>query len=159
MIDAVADPWTVDLAPHEAGLLELLEVLRDGRLGERKLVHDLPADARVATQQQPNDRDASGMAESFGEPRELLVGGSLVGDDDQIAILGTFSNAGRRSMRLAKRTPEDETMWTQTFTGGTGVNSDGWAVAVDPFDYLLFVGCRFGEESGSGVATIAKISP
>ena len=85
--------------------------------------------------------------------------GVAVGSDDQIAILGTFSNAGRRSMRLAKRTPEDETMWTQTFTGGTGVNSDGWAVAVDPFDYLLFVGCRFGEESGSGVATIAKISP
>jgi cysteine-rich repeat protein len=85
--------------------------------------------------------------------------GVAVGSDDQIAILGTFSNAGRRSIRLIKRTPEDETMWTQTFSGGTNMQSDGWAVATDPHDYLLFVGCRFGEDNGSGVATIAKISP
>jgi cysteine-rich repeat protein len=85
--------------------------------------------------------------------------GVAVGSDDQIALFGTFSNAGRRSMRLAKRTVEDETMWTQTFTGGTNMQSDAWGIAVDPHDYLLFVGCRFGEDAGSGVATIAKISP
>jgi cysteine-rich repeat protein len=84
--------------------------------------------------------------------------GVAVGSDDQFAILGTFSNAGRRSMRLAKRTPDDVTMWTETFTGGPNTDSDGWAVAVDPHDYLLFVGCRFAEGE-PGMATVAKISP
>jgi cysteine-rich repeat protein len=83
--------------------------------------------------------------------------GVAVGTDDQIAVLGTFSNGGRRSMRLVKRTIEDETMWTQTFTGGTGANADGWGITSDPDDYLVFVGCRFTD--GGGVATIDKISP
>ena len=70
---AVAGAQPLDLADDQAGVLEHLQVLRDGRLRERQLVDELAAVAGVAAEQQPQDPDAGRVAERLREQRELLV--------------------------------------------------------------------------------------
>jgi len=71
--DAVADPRAVDLAADEPRVLEHLQVLRHGGLGERQLVDDVAADARVSAYEEPEYLHARGVANRFAEERELLV--------------------------------------------------------------------------------------
>src|SRR5512146_426756 len=73
-LHAVADARAVDLAPDQAGILQHLQVLRDGGLREGQLVHDVAADAGFATHQQPHDLDARRVTEGLRENREILVG-------------------------------------------------------------------------------------
>ena len=68
-LDAVADPGTVDLPADEPRLLQHLEVLGDGGLGERELVDDVTADARLAADEQAEDLDPGGVADRLGEER------------------------------------------------------------------------------------------
>jgi hypothetical protein len=72
-LDAVADARAVDVPSDEAGLLEDLEVLRDGGLGEGKLAHDVAAHAGLAAFQESKDGDPGRVANGLGEERQLLV--------------------------------------------------------------------------------------
>jgi hypothetical protein len=76
--DAVAGARSVDLALHEAGLLEHLEVLRHGRLRERHDLDDLAADAGAGLGQMPHDRDAGRVRQGAGHGGQLLVEGGHV---------------------------------------------------------------------------------
>lgn len=66
-VEAVAHARAVDLALHQPGRFQLFEVLRDGALRQRQLLHDVAADARLAGGQQPQNRHAGGVAEGFGD--------------------------------------------------------------------------------------------
>ena len=72
--DAVTDARTINLTADESGLLEHLEVLRDGRLGERKLVHEVPADAGRPVHKYPENPYSGRMRDSLSQHRELLIG-------------------------------------------------------------------------------------
>ena len=98
-LDAVTDARPVDLAADEAGFLEHLEVLGDGRLGERELVHDVAADTRRLAHQDADDLHACRVRDRLRERRELLVGllaldGPKIGLD---ARLGDSSPVAARS--------------------------------------------------------------
>ena len=69
----VAGAQPLDFAGDQAGLLQYLQVLRDGRLRERQLVDDLAAVAGVAAEQQAHDPDTRGVADRLREQRELNV--------------------------------------------------------------------------------------
>src|SRR5450759_1612684 len=73
-LDAVADPRPVDFAAEEPGFFEDLEVLRDGRLRQRQLVHDGAADAGVLADQDAQDLNAPGVGDGLCEHRKLRVG-------------------------------------------------------------------------------------
>lgn len=73
-VDAVADARAVYVATDETCILEDLQVLRDSRLGERQLVHDIAAYAHILADQNAEDLHAGGVSNRFGEPRELIIG-------------------------------------------------------------------------------------
>ena len=73
-LDAVTDARAIDVTADEPGVLENLEVLRDGALGQRQFVHDVAADTGVPANQDPKDLDASRMPEGLGESCQLIVG-------------------------------------------------------------------------------------
>lgn len=50
-------------------------MLGHGRLRQRKLFHDVSADAAVLSRQQPEDLNSGRMAEGFGHSRQLFIGG------------------------------------------------------------------------------------
>ena len=62
------------MSPRTVRVLEHLEVLRDGGLGEGELVDDVAADARLAADEQAEDLDPRRMPDRLREQRQLLVG-------------------------------------------------------------------------------------
>src|ERR1039457_2967262 len=79
-LDAIANPRSVDLAADEPCLLQNLQVLGDGRLGERQFIHNIPADAGGSAYQDAEDLDPRRVPDGPGERRQLLVGrGTLDG--------------------------------------------------------------------------------
>src|SRR5206468_9597369 len=70
---AVADPRPVDFPLNPSGLLEYLEVLRDGRLRERHRVDDCSADTLPTLEQKAEDRGPRRMREAPREAREIIV--------------------------------------------------------------------------------------
>jgi hypothetical protein len=73
-VDAVAGPRAIDLALDEARLLEDLEVLRDGGLGQWELVHDLAADTRASSCEKADDLHSRRVSEGLRHCGELVVG-------------------------------------------------------------------------------------
>jgi hypothetical protein len=74
LVEAVADPRTVHGAPNETRLFEDLQMLRDRRLRQRKLVHDLPAETLTSSGEEPKDLHPGRVAECLGEPGKFLIG-------------------------------------------------------------------------------------
>jgi len=71
-VEAVTDPRPVDRATDQPGLLEHLQVLRYGRLGERELVDNLAADATAPLGKDAQDRQPGRVRERLergGETR------------------------------------------------------------------------------------------
>jgi hypothetical protein len=64
-IEAIAGAGPVDVAPDEPGVPELLEVLGDGRLGERQEADEPAADAASAAGQDLEDADADRWANAL----------------------------------------------------------------------------------------------
>jgi len=56
---------------NQSGLLQRLEVLRDGGLSERQLLHKLTAQARLPLGEGLEDGDAGGVPEGFRPRRQL----------------------------------------------------------------------------------------
>jgi hypothetical protein len=63
---AVADARPVDVPADEASVLQDLEVLGNGGLCERKLLHDIATNAALLTEQQAKYLYASWMSDGFG---------------------------------------------------------------------------------------------
>lgn len=104
-LDAVTDAWPIHVATDEPGLLQDLQVLRHGGLRERKLVHDVAANAARPPREKAKDLHASGMAERLGEHGQLLVGLGAF-DGAQVRLI-----AGRGAAGLhGSRTHRDLTM-------------------------------------------------
>src|SRR5438093_13183545 len=72
-IDAVADSRSIHLSVDESRILQDLEVLRHRRLGQRKPVHDLTADAFTPLDQHAQDRDTRRVSQRLGETRKLVA--------------------------------------------------------------------------------------
>ena len=70
-VEAVAGARPFDLAGHEPGGLERLQMLRDRRLRQRQLVDDLAANAGVARSQYLEDSQTSRMGDGLGPGRQL----------------------------------------------------------------------------------------
>jgi hypothetical protein len=73
-LHAVADARAVDIAPDQAGVLQDLQVLGHGRLGERKLVHDVATHAGLPPDEETDDLDPSRVAQGPGQGGQFLVG-------------------------------------------------------------------------------------
>lgn len=75
-IQTVADARAIHAALNPTGVLEDLQVLRNGALRERQDADDFAADAGAALAEQAHDGDARGMAQGLGEADEgFVVGG------------------------------------------------------------------------------------
>src|SRR5690606_22979890 len=96
-LDAIADPRAVDVAADEPRLFEHLEVLRNRRLSERQLVHQIPANAAIFADQNAQDLHTSRVPERFGECRQFLVGRVAL-DGPKISL-----QFGRRAARLGAK--------------------------------------------------------
>ena len=72
-INAVADARSVNVALDQAALLERLQVLRNGGLGEGKLIHDIPTNTGTALGQVAQNGYPGRMSQAFGKLRDLLI--------------------------------------------------------------------------------------
>jgi hypothetical protein len=72
--DAVANTRPVDVAPDDARVLKYLQMLGHGRLRERQFFDDIPANAAISSDQNPDDFYAHRMAQGFAVTRQLFVG-------------------------------------------------------------------------------------
>ena len=85
----------------QTGVLEHLQVLRDGRLRERELVDELAAVAGVVGEQQPHDPHARRVAERLREDRDLLLDASSRSrgsrDAGRGVVAGRRGDAGRHA--------------------------------------------------------------
>jgi len=66
-MDAVTDTWRINFAADQSGILEHLEVLGNGSLGEREPLDDEAALALSALHQQLQDLDASRVTQRLAE--------------------------------------------------------------------------------------------
>jgi hypothetical protein len=69
-VDAVTDARRVDLAADQARLLQHLEVLGHGRLGQGQVVDNDAALAVTALDQHAQNGDPGGVGQGLGEPGE-----------------------------------------------------------------------------------------
>jgi hypothetical protein len=85
LVDAVANPWAIDFALHQAGFFQDLQVLGNGGLGQRHFLDDFAAHAGGTVEQQTDDPHPGWMGQcpaEFGQvfgpsyvwQRELLTG-------------------------------------------------------------------------------------
>jgi hypothetical protein len=93
-LHAVADARAVDIAPDQAGVLQDLQVLGHGRLGERKLVHDVTTHAGLAPDEEAHDLDPSRVAHGLGQGRQFLVGAFPLDRPEILAAGITWTASG-----------------------------------------------------------------
>ncbi len=72
--EAIADSRPIHSTPHEAGLLESLEVLRDCRLRKREIVDEIATKTFSLPSEDTENLHAGRMSESFCERSELFIG-------------------------------------------------------------------------------------
>jgi hypothetical protein len=93
-LHAVADAWAVDVPPDQARVLQDLQVLGHGRLGEGKLVHDVATHAGFPPDEETHDLDPSRVAHGLGQGRQFLVGAFPL-DRPEVLITGiTWTASG-----------------------------------------------------------------
>jgi hypothetical protein len=91
-MNAVADARSVNVALDQATLLERLQVLGNGRLGEGQFIHNIPANTGTALGQVAQNGYPGRMSQPFGKLRDLLI---LVLED------GCFVNGHNVSFYIA----------------------------------------------------------
>lgn len=72
-IDAVAYAGAFDSSLDEAGVLQLLEVLGDGRLGEAQFLYEVAIDAGICLYQVLDDGYAGGMRKRLHHSGKLVL--------------------------------------------------------------------------------------
>ena len=74
-VEAIAGPGPVDRPPDEPRVAELLQVLRNGRLGEGEEIDEAAAYAAAPAGQDLEDADADRMGQGLGQGRGPDEGG------------------------------------------------------------------------------------
>lgn len=72
MIDPVANAWTIDFPVNNPCLPQHFEMLRNSRLGQRKMIDNLAANTGFSLHKQTDDPHSSRMCQSAGEASEFL---------------------------------------------------------------------------------------
>jgi hypothetical protein len=72
-IDAVADAGAVNFSFDPAGIFQLLQMLGDGGLRNRKNIHNFSAEAGILMEQKAEDGYPVRVTESPGEAGEFFV--------------------------------------------------------------------------------------
>jgi hypothetical protein len=88
--------------------------------------------------------------------------GVAISSIDQVTVVATFldDTSGQTRLRLAHFMPDGEQLWAEPFTGVDKPQSEGFAVAIDAADDIVFAGCQFAPgEDGSGDILVAKLAP
>jgi len=87
--------------------------------------------------------------------------GVAVDEGDAAIVVGTIiTGGGLPNLRVARITPEGNTLGTTDYGGITQLGAEGYAVDIAPDQDVVFAGCEFDpEDVSNGNVVVAKIGP